>query len=180
VLGALEAGLEGHPVEVGASEGVLVFGTRATRRPRPDEYRQPLTGAFPDAKRLWSVESSDIRLISVHGGTVLQDRARLTRLLVVSMQWRAVSTSPFYSERAQGHDLGRDPCNRSRMLSSQAPTNVLSCRDGSAIYGAGSSDADVLSHQQQPQQRPGRSHRGGCKHRADFTVSALVTSSTGR
>ena len=61
----------------------------------PHGYLQPLTGAFREAQRLWKVESGDIELASMHRGTVLQDRPPLMRLLVVSVQWLAVSTSPF-------------------------------------------------------------------------------------
>ena len=47
----------------------------------PKEYRQDLTVPFRKAQRFWDVQSSDIDLLAMHGDTVLQDRARLTRLL---------------------------------------------------------------------------------------------------
>ena len=60
----------------------LVYGT--TGDPRyaiTPEYRQSLTRTFGDAQRFWDVSSGDIQLMAMHGDGVLQDPARLTRLL---------------------------------------------------------------------------------------------------
>jgi hypothetical protein len=45
------------------------------------EYRQQLTSSFRDARRFWDIESDDIELMAMHGKPVLQDPARLDRLL---------------------------------------------------------------------------------------------------
>jgi hypothetical protein len=45
------------------------------------EYRQQLTSSFRDARRFWDIRSDDIQLMAMHGKPVLQDPARLARLL---------------------------------------------------------------------------------------------------
>jgi hypothetical protein len=61
----------------------LLFGsdTDARYALAPD-HRQQLTKTFRDAKRFWDIDSSDIQLHAMHG-SVLEDPARLTRLLTV-------------------------------------------------------------------------------------------------
>jgi hypothetical protein len=88
---SLLAGLGAQELEFLLDSGILdfptydalVFGTDGDPASAlPKAHRQPLAGAFRDAQRFWDVQSGDISLISMHGEVVLQDRARLTRLLV--------------------------------------------------------------------------------------------------
>lgn len=61
----------------------LVFGTSADPQyALTPEYRQQLTSAFRGAKKFWDIKSGDIQLLAMHGN-VLQDPARLERLLTV-------------------------------------------------------------------------------------------------
>ena len=60
----------------------LFFGTTADPAyALTPTYRQQLTGSFRDAKKFWDIQSGDIQLMAMHGEGVLQDPARLSRLL---------------------------------------------------------------------------------------------------
>jgi hypothetical protein len=90
-FGTLLAGLDDAELEFLLTSGVLdfpvldavLFGSSADPAyALPRAYRQELSGSFRTAQRFWDVPSADIELISMHGSVVLQDRARLARLLV--------------------------------------------------------------------------------------------------
>jgi hypothetical protein len=62
----------------------LFFGTSADPQyALASGHRQELTNSFRDAKKFWDIQSGDIQLMAMHGDGVLQDSARLTRLLTV-------------------------------------------------------------------------------------------------
>lgn len=90
-IGGLFAGMSDSDLEFLFSSGVLdfptydalVFGTSADPQyALTPEYRQQLTSAFRGAKKFWDIKSGDIQLLAMHGN-VLQDPARLERLLTV-------------------------------------------------------------------------------------------------
>src|SRR4051794_34253873 len=63
----------------------LFFGTSADPKyALAPGHRQELTNSFRDAKKFWDIQSGDIQLMAMHGDGVLQDPARLTRLLTVA------------------------------------------------------------------------------------------------
>lgn len=78
-----------HAVTVGAVDVSDVSSRRVAarlhdRRPAyalTPTYRQQLTNPFRDAKKFWDIQSGDIQLMAMHGEGVLQDPARLSRLL---------------------------------------------------------------------------------------------------
>ena len=87
---SLLAGLDDQELTFLLTSGVLdfptydalLFGSSDDRAYALDkEYRSDLTTTFRKAQRFWDVQSADIDLLAMHGDTVLQDRARLTRLL---------------------------------------------------------------------------------------------------
>src|SRR4051812_42161742 len=60
----------------------LIFGKTSDARYALTSHAQAISTAFRDARRFWDVKSADIQLMAMHG-SVLQDAARLTRLLNV-------------------------------------------------------------------------------------------------
>jgi len=89
-IGQLLAGLNQKQLEFLLTSGVLnfptfdalLFGTAGDRRYALREEGHDLTKTFRDLRRFWDIQSSDIQLIAMHGD-VLQDKARLVRLLTV-------------------------------------------------------------------------------------------------
>jgi hypothetical protein len=91
-VGSLLSGLDDATLEFLFTSSVLdfptydalVFGTSAdSEYALTPESRQQLTSSFRDAKRFWDIPSGDIQLMAMHGDGVLQDPARLARLLRV-------------------------------------------------------------------------------------------------
>jgi hypothetical protein len=101
---SLLAGLDRAEMRFLLSSGVLDFPTYdallygTSTDPGyalPREYRQDLAGSFRAAQRFWDVPSADIQLLSMHGPTVLQDSARLTRLLVALTGWSQAEATAY-------------------------------------------------------------------------------------
>ena len=101
---SLLAGLDRAEMRFLLSSGVLdfptydalLYGTSADPGyALPREYRQDLAGSFRAAQRFWDVPSADIQLLSMHGPTVLQDSARLTRLLVALTGWSQAEATAY-------------------------------------------------------------------------------------
>jgi hypothetical protein len=89
-VGTLLGGLKGEDVDFLVNSGALdfptydalFFGTSSDPNyALTPAYRQQLTSSFRDAQRFWDIKSDDIQLMAMHGKTVLQSPARLTRLL---------------------------------------------------------------------------------------------------